>query len=451
MSGEGTLRVEPGAVLRGAVTPPGDKSLSHRAVVLAALAQGTSQVDNLLVAGVTRPMLEALRALGVPWHLEGTTLTVESPGPRGWRAPARPIHCGHSATTMRLLAGALAAVGVPAVLDGSAGLRRRPMRRITEPLRRMGVPITDTDGHAPLTLAARDPAHPLKGGTYSLPVASAQVKSAILLAGLAAAEPVTIREPGPSRDHTERLLRGLGLRVDFPARHTVTLHPRPGPLPPLRLRLPGDISAAAFVLVAALITPGSQVVLEGVGLNPTRTGLLDALQRMGAALTVTLQGEAYGEPYGRIVVRHSPHLRGIAIAGDLVVRMIDEFPALAVAAAYAQGPTTVRGAAELRHKESDRIVALAAELRALGVRVDEHPDGFTVHGGQGVRGGTAHARGDHRLAMALAVAGLAAREPVRVHDAAMFRESYPHFVSDLAALGARLAWENIPSASEVQA
>ena len=440
MSAGETLRVWPGAALHGAVTPPGDKSLSHRAVVLAALAQGVSQVDNLLIAGVTRPMLDTLTALRVPWRLDGARLTVDSPGPAGWHPPSRSIHCGHSATTMRLLAGALAAAGVPAVLDGSPGLRRRPMRRVTEPLRRMGVPITDTDGHAPLTLAARDPSRSLRGGTFSLPVASAQVKSAILLAGLAAAEPITVREPGPSRDHTERLLHGLGLRVEPPARHTVTLHPRSVPLPPLHLRLPGDISAAAFLLVAALITPGSRVVLERVGLNPTRTGLLDVFHRMGANLTVQPQGEIYGEPYGRIVARYSPRLRGVSVEGGLVVRMIDEFPVFAVAAAYAQGPTTVRGAAELRHKESDRIAALVSELRALGVAVDEHPDGFTVHGGRGVRGGTVRAYRDHRLAMALAVAGLAAREPVQVQGAAIFRESYPDFVAHLRALGAHLTW-----------
>ncbi len=434
------LRVQPGPSLRGAVTPPGDKSISHRAILLAALAQGTSRVENLLVAGVTRPMLNALTALGVPWALHDTTLTVDSPGPQGWRAPRVPLHCGHSATTMRLLAGALAAAGVPAVLDGSPGLRRRPMRRVTEPLRAMGVPIIDTDGHAPLTLAARPSGQPLRGGTFRLAVASAQVKSALLLAGLAAATPVTVHEPGPSRDHTERLLQGLGLRLAFPAAHTVTLHPPQGPLPPLRLRLPGDISAAAFVLVAALITPGSQVVIEGVGLNPTRTGLLDALQRMAADLTVEPQGEAYGEPYGRITARYSPQLRGTTIRGDLVVRMIDEFPILAVAAAYAQGPTTVREAAELRHKESDRITALAAGLRALGVPVEEHPDGFTILGRAEVAGGRAHAHGDHRLAMALTVAGLAAHGPVEVLGAGMFRESYPGFVADLQRLGARVAW-----------
>ena len=434
------IRVQPGRPLRGRVTPPGDKSMSHRAILLAALARGASRVEHLLVAGVTRPMLQALTALGVPWRLEGTTLTVESPGAAGWRAPTTVLNCGHSATTMRLLAGVLAAAGVPAVLDGSPGLRRRPMRRVTEPLQRMGVPITDTQGHAPLTLAARPAGQPLRGGHFDLPVASAQVKSALLLAGLAAAEPVTVHEPGPSRDHTERLLQGLGLQVDFPAAHTVTLHPPAGPLPPLRLTLPGDFSAAAFILVAALVTPGSAVTLTRVGLNPTRTGLLDALRRMGADLRMTPRGSTYGEPFGDITARYTPHLRGITVRGDLVVRMIDEFPVFAIAAAYAQGPTVVREAAELRHKESDRIAALAAGLRALGVSVDEHADGFTVHGGAGVQGGVVHGHGDHRLVMALTVAGLAAQAPVQVQGAGLYRESYPDFLAHLQALGAAVAY-----------
>ncbi len=449
MSAGGTLRVRPGAALRGTRIPPGDKSLSHRVMVLAALARGVSRVENVLVAGVTRPMLRALRALGIGWTLDGTTLTVNSPGMAAWRAPSTRLDCGHSATTMRLLAGALAAAGVPAVLDGSPGLRRRPMRRVTEPLRRMGVPIADTNGRAPLTLARRERQRPLRGGTFDLAVASAQVKSAILLAGLAAAEPVTVREPGPSRDHTERLLQGLGVRLAFPARHTVTLYPPAEPLPPLQWRLPGDISAAAFLIVAALITPGSQITLERVGLNPTRTGILDALQRMGAALSVEPQGAPYGEPYGRITARYSPDMRGITVQGPLVVRMIDEFPVFAVAAAYAHGPTVVREAAELRHKESDRIAALVANLRALGVAVEEHPDGFTVHGGSGVQGGVGHAQGDHRLAMALAVAGLAARGEVEVRGAGMFRESYPAFVDDLRALGAQVEWN--PATTEAEA
>ncbi len=446
MSADGVLQIRPGRTLRGSVVPPGDKSISHRVILLAALAQGESRIENLLVAGVTRPMLRALMALGIPWQLHGTTLQVHSKGPLSWHAPTEVLDCGHSATTMRLLAGALAAAGIPAVLDGSPGLRRRPMRRVTEPLQRMGVPIYDTAGHAPLRLEARSTQQPLRGGVFRLPVASAQVKSAILLAGLAAAEPLTVQEPGPSRDHTERLFQGLGLTLERLPQHTVRLHPPRKPLPPLRLRLPGDLSAAAFLIVAALITPGSELQVQGVGLNPTRTGLLAVLRRMGAAVEVFPRGEAYGEPYGDLLVRYSPDLRGTTVAGSEVVRMIDEFPALAVAAAYAQGPTIVRDAEELRHKESDRIAALAAGLRALGVHVDEHPAGFTVHGRGRIPGGTAHAAGDHRLAMALAVAGLAAEGPVTVIDAGMFRESYPNFVQDLERLGAQVTF--IPAGAE---
>jgi len=432
-----SIYVEPGARLQGRVTPPGDKSLSHRAILLAG-TQGQSRIERVLHAGVTRPMLHALRALGVPWHWEGEALVVDSPGYPRWRTPVAPLDCGHSGSTMRFLAGALAAAGVPAVLDGSPGLRRRPMARITEPLRRMGVDIRDTEGHAPLYLGARPPGQPLHGGTFPLPVASAQVKTAILLAGLAADEPVTVIEPGPSRDHTERLLAGLGLNVvRAPQAHRVTLTPTQAPLPPLRLRLPGDISSAAFLIVAALITPGSRVVIEDVGLNPTRTGLLDALQAMGARLQVDYLGERYHEPWGRIQVEYTPELHGISIAGDLVVRMIDEFPVFAVAATYAQGPTYVSDAEELRYKESDRIARLVQALRALGAAIEERPDGFVAWGG-GVRGGTAQAYGDHRLAMALTVAGLAAQGPTEVQGGHMYRESYPSFLSDLTRLGARV-------------
>ncbi len=437
VGGGKVLVVHPGGPLRGRVAPPGDKSISHRAILLAAMARGESRVENLLVAGVTRPMLAALRALGVPWTLEGTTLEVASPGFRAWRAADRPLDCGHSATTMRLLAGALAAAGVPAVLDGSPGLRRRPMRRVVEPLQRMGVPIEDTDGRPPLRLAARSPDRPLRGGVFTLAVASAQVKSAILLAGLAAAGPVEVREPGPSRDHTERMLRSLGVRVDQ-GPGWVRLTPPADPLPPLRLRVPGDISSAAFLIVAGLIVPGSEVLLEGVELNPTRTGLLEALQAMGARVRVEPLGEQGGEPVGNIHVAHTPDLRGTRVEGALVVRMIDEFPIFAVAAACARGVTEVRDAEELRYKESDRIAQLVAQLRRLGVDAEERPDGFVIRGGRPVQGGDVDAQGDHRLAMALAVAGLVAQGPVRVRNGDMYLESYPAFVEDLRSLGATI-------------
>ncbi len=425
--------------LRGDVTLPGDKSLSHRAALFAALTHGESRVANFLDAGVTRPLLAALRGLGVPWRLEGNTLTLSGKGLRGLPRPATPptLDCGHSATTMRLLAGMLAAAGLPAVLDGSPGLRRRPMRRVTHPLRLMGVPIADTDGHAPLTLQARPPTQPLHGLTYTLPVASAQVKTALLLAALAAPQPTTLTEPGPSRDHTERLFQAMGLPLTQPAPHTVRLTPPlPPTLPPLRLTLPGDISSAAFLLTAGLLVPGSRLTLRRVLLNPTRTGFLDALRRMGARLTVTPRGETYHEPYGDITVEHTPDLHGITVRGDLVVRMVDEFPAFAVLAAAARGETRVQDAAELRHKESDRIAAIVTRLRALGVDASAQADGFRIRGGRGWHGQVFDAADDHRIAMAFAVAGLAAQSPLTVRGAEIIDQSFPTFAATLRALGA---------------
>lgn len=434
--------------LRGEVSLPGDKSLAHRAALLAACAAGESVVENFPLSGVTRPMLNALTALGVDWRLAEGRLTVASPGLARWRPPAGPIDCGNSATTMRLLAGALAAAGVAAVLDGSAGLRRRPMDRVVEPLRRLGVVIEAAPaGCAPLRLAARPPGRRLRGAEIVLPVASAQVKSCLLLAGLAAEAPVAITEPGPSRDHTERLLRGLGLRVatDGGSR-SVRLHPPAGPLPPLRMRLPGDFSSAAFLIVAALIVEGSDVLIRGTGLNPTRTGLLDVLREMGGAPTVANRREEGGEPAGDLRVRAAP-LRAAKVGGELVVRMIDEFPAFAAAAARAAGRTEVRDAAELRHKESDRVSALCEEMRRLGVAVEELPDGFVVQGGP-VAGGTASARGDHRLAMSLALTGLAARDAVTVEGAEVIGESFPDFPAVLARLGADVVPPPVPPAAQ---
>ncbi|MCA9977934.1 MAG: 3-phosphoshikimate 1-carboxyvinyltransferase, partial [Anaerolineales bacterium] len=328
--------VKPGNALRGTMTLPGDKSISHRAILFAALADGESVIDNVLVSGVTEAMLRALTALGVPWQLEGTRLTVQGRGLHGLQSPSAPIDCGNSATTIRLLAGALAGAGVTAVLDGSPGLRRRPMRRVVAPLQQMGVALTAVDGCAPLTLAVGK--RPLQALTYTLPVASAQVKSCLLLAALAAAGPTTLTEPGPSRDHTERTLRQMGVQVEEGAgkeaaqERWVRLYPPETALRPLQITIPGDMSSAAFLLVAALLTPGSLVTLAGVGLNPTRTGLLDALRSMGADIEISNEQEMAGEPMGDITLR-AGELHGTEIGGDLVVRMIDEFPAFAVAAA----------------------------------------------------------------------------------------------------------------------
>lgn len=430
------LTIEPGAPLRGEIHPPGDKSISHRAALFAALARGESRVENFLDSGVTRAMLNCLSALGVDWHLQHTSLMVRG---AAWQTPASPLECGNSATTLRLLAGGLAAASVAAVLDGSPGLRRRPMDRIVQPLRQIGAPIRASDGgHAPLVLDARPTGNRLNGGVLRLDVASAQVKSCLLLAGLACDSPLTVIEPHCSRDHSERMLAAMGVQLSGVQTENgwqVTLSPPPGALRPLDLRIPGDFSAAAFWIVAALITPGSRLAIRGVGLNPGRTGLLSALLEMGARIEVQPRGEQGGEPLGDLWVEHSP-LRGIEISGERVTAMIDEFPVFSIAAAFAEGVTKVRDALELRYKESDRIASLCRLLAALGGQAEAQPQGFIVHGRGGLAGGVVFdPGGDHRMAMAAAVAGMAARQAVTIQAAEIIRESYPDFVQVLVDLG----------------
>lgn len=420
--------------LEGAVLLPGDKSLSHRAALFAAMADGESVIDRFLVSGVTRMMLNALTSLQVPWTLERERLVVKGRGLQGFTEPRAPIHCGNSATTIRLLAGALAAAGTPCVLDGSAGLRKRPMDRITEPLMLMNVPITATMGCAPLHLARRDPNHPLCEIHYKLPVASAQVKSCVLLAALSANGCSVIREPGPSRDHTERMLSAMGADIrSTPG--AVEICPLMHELRPLKISLAGDISSAAFLLVAAAIVPGSSICIREVGLNPTRTGILNALRMMGAKITVDNARMVAGEPVGDIYLV-SDALKAISVSGDLVVRMIDEFPAFAIAACFAEGVTVVRDARELRYKETDRIAVLCGELNKLGVQLEMYDDGFAIHG-KTLRGGVGDGAGDHRIAMSLAIAGLASPEPVVVQHAEILNESFPDFVTHIHTLGGR--------------
>jgi len=426
--------------LQGRCKLPGDKSLSHRAALFAALATGESRFENMLDAGVTRAMLDALTQLGVQYEFSDGVLRMQGKGPEGLKTPQAHLDCGHSATTMRLLAGALGGAGVGAVLDGSSGLRRRPMARVAEPLRAMGVAIqTAPGGTAPLQLEARPVSQALMGGSFQLKVASAQVKTAILLAGLGAQEAVTVQEPGPSRDHTERLLAAMGAAIEQVGKYSVRLHPTRSPLQPLRMRLPGDISSAAFLMVAALISPHSDLELADVGLNPTRAGILDALDFMGADIRVFPQAQTSGgEPVGDVQVKSSS-LRGVLVEGPLVVRMIDEFPAFAVAAAFAQGRTEVRQAAELRYKESDRITALCTQLARLGAQVEEGADGFVIHGGRPLAGGVqVEHYGDHRLAMALCIAGLRTEDPVVVDQIEIIEQSFPGFLDLLGSLGAEV-------------
>ncbi len=438
--------VKGGKPLRGKVRLPGDKSLSHRAILFGALASGTSEINNLLLAGVTKPMLQALTEVGIRWSLEEQTLTIEGKGLEGWKNPSNSIDCGNSATTMRLLAGAMAATNVSGVLDGSAGLRRRPMDRIVLPLQKMGVDIQATDGHAPLSIYRSK--HPLKGVEHRLEVASAQVKTCLILAALVADRPTQIVEPALSRDHTERMLGSMGVKIKTSQDHSVLenayqieVHPLAQPLQPLKMELPGDISSAAFFIVGALIAPDSEIEIENVGLNPTRSGLLDSLGEMEGTITVAETQTQGGEPCGRIKIRTSP-LKGTVVKGERVVRMIDEFPVFGVAAAVAQGETWVADAQELHYKESDRIAMLCCELRKLGVEAIETPDGFRIFGRGKVGGGTVEAHGDHRLAMALMIAGLVSQEPVVVEGAEVVSESLPEFIPLLRSLGADISCED---------
>ena len=415
------------APLRGSVAVPGDKSLAHRAALFAALAEGVSTIRNYPDSGVTRAMRGALEALGVPSVLEDGVLRVKGNGMRPFPNSGTTAYCGNSATTMRLLAGAVVATRSVAVLDGSEGLRKRPMDRIVEPLREMGADISSTGGCAPLRIS---PA-PLESISYKLPVASAQVLSCLQIAALGADGESMFTVDAPVRDHTSRMLRSMGAGV-ADAWPDVFVEALANPLLPLDGTLPGDISSAAFLLVAAAIVPGSRITVENVGANPTRTGILDVLTDMGATVSIDNRRETFGEPVGDITLAAAP-LRGIDIGGDMVVRSIDEFPAIAVAAAFAEGTTNVRDAEELRYKESDRIAAIVMQLRALGADVAEAPDGFSICGGT-VRGGTARANGDHRLAMSMALCGLRAPAPVVVSGAEILTESFPEFTAKLAAL-----------------
>jgi 3-phosphoshikimate 1-carboxyvinyltransferase len=423
------LIIRPGGPLRGTTTVPGDKSISHRVVLFAMLAQGTSRISGWLAAGDTEASLRAVQTLGIKVERESPHDLVIHGGTL--REPAAPLDLVNAGTGIRLLAGILAGQRFPSVLDGSEQLRKRPMKRIITPLQLMGADIQAQEMRAPLHIR---PAA-LKGIEYELPIASAQVKSAVLLAGLFAVGPTTVIEPGPARDHTERMLTAMGADLITDG-NRVTLNPGT-PLRPFDLNVPGDFSSAAFLMVAACIVPHSDIIITHVNLNPTRTGLLDVLREMGAAIDVVETGTEAGEPVGDIRVRHHP-LRGVTVSGETVVRMIDEFPVLMVAALHAGGETIVRDAAELRVKETDRIAVMGAELRLLGAEITETDDGFRITGPQALAGGQVDGHDDHRVAMSLAVAGLASAEGAIVTDALCAADSFPGFAETLSGLGGRL-------------
>ncbi len=425
--------VAPADQLRGRLRVPGDKSISHRYALLAALAEGTSTITGYSAGADCRSTLTCLQGLGVPVETtpdpdgERLTVTVAGEGPAAWRPPDAPLDAGNSGTTMRLLAGILAGRPFATTLVGDASLSRRPMQRVTKPLTAMGARIdTAEGGRPPLTIAGGA----LTAIDYTPPVASAQVKSAVLLAGLQATGTTRVREPAPTRDHTERALAAFGVRVVREAGAiAVTGGAR---LRGKDLTVPGDPSAAAFWVAAAAALPGSQVTMEGIGLNPTRTAFVDLLRGAGAAIETRPAGDAAGEPEGDVSVRGG-RLRPIAIGPAEVPGLIDELPVIGALAAHGV-PVTVSGAGELRHKESDRIAAFATGLRALGIPVDERPDGFHAERRERPSGGTADAAGDHRLAMAFAVAALACDRRSTITGAEAVEVSYPGFFAALDAL-----------------
>ena len=429
-------RVQRPAQLKGTVHVLGDKSVSHRTALLGAVASGTTTVRRFLTSDDCRATLGCLRQLGVEWRLEEEapgvgTLELQGVGLRGLREPADVLNVNNSGTTLRLIAGVLAGQPFTSFLTGDDSLRERPVGRIVEPLRLMGAQLLARDGDSLPPLAIRGGG--LQGIHYRLPVASAQVKSAVLLAGLFAEGETVVEEPLTTRDHTERLLRAMGadLKREGPG---VRLAP-PQALSPLDLEVPGDVSSAAFWLVAASVHPDAEIVLPKVNVNPTRTGLLDALSMMGAKIDVGEQRVVGEEPVADITVR-SARLRGVEVAGELIPRLLDEIPALAVAAAFAEGRTVVRDAAELRVKESDRITALVRGLGRMGAQIEERPDGFEIEGGSGLRGGEVSGSGDHRLTMALAIAGLVAAGETVVEDEGSVSVSYPGFWQDLERVSA---------------
>ncbi len=419
-------------MLKGEVTLPGDKSISHRALMLGSLAEGVTEITGFLPGNDCLATMNCLKKLGVKiTEISATHLLVHGKGTRGFNQLGSMLDCGNSGTTARLLTGLLAALPFEASLTGDSSLKRRPMDRVVIPLMSMGAFITAEHGKGwflPLTVRGRQ-LNPLN---YRLPVASAQVKSALLLAGLAAGVEVVITEPARSRDHTERMIASLGGSIAGEGERITlapgqTLHGR-------AISVPGDISAAAFFLVAASIVPGSELIIKNVGLNPTRTGVLDVLQAMGADITLGNNKESGGEPVADILVK-GKRLKGTLIEGDLIPRSIDEIPVLAVAAALAAGETWIKDAGELRVKETDRIKAVAAELKRIGAQVEELPDGLFINGVPQLKGGKVKTYGDHRMAMALQVAGLAAREGISLDNKACVQVSFPDFFSAFKAIG----------------
>jgi len=416
--------------LKATIVPPGDKSIAHRAVIFNSLADGKAHISHFCAGRDCMATVSCMRALGARITMDRScsdVIDIEGAGTSGLREPADILNARNSGTTTRLLSGLLAGQDFLSIITGDASLRSRPMARVINPLRQMGADITGRSGGKLAPLVIRG--HSLTGITYPMPVPSAQVKSAILLAGLFARGQTTVIDPAPTRDHTERMLSQMGAPLTKDGlQASISMLARP--LRPLSFSLPGDISAAAYWLVAGAIHPDSEIHIKNCGINPTRTGVIDILTAMGARIKVEPRDGNGPEPVADLTVQSSD-LRGIEIGGELVVRSIDEVPVLAVAACMARGTTVIRGAEELRVKETDRILHTSRELRRLGADIDELPDGMVIKGRVAFKGAEVLSHGDHRLAMSLAIAGLVARGDTRVKGAEAAAVSYPSFWADL--------------------
>ncbi len=414
----------------GRITLPADKSIAHRAALFASIAKGTSTLYNFPVSSDPQSTLSCLRQLGVPIEVaRENTIVIKGIGRNGLRKPDAPLDCGNSGTTMRLLSGMLAGQPFDSELIGDTSLSTRPMNRIAEPLQAMGARLSLTDGHAPIRIQHSGT---LKGIEYHLPVASAQVKSCVLLAGLWAEGTTTVHETIPSRNHTELMLKLPVSQSD--GKYSIRSTPS-HPVSPSKITLPGDFSAAAFFLVAASIAGTGPVCIPGTGLNPSRTGLLTTLKKMGADIQTTARSMSGSEPTGDLTVRKSP-LKGITLEGGQIPNIIDEIPVIAVAGAYATGTTVIRDATELRHKECDRIHATVTNLRKMGAQIEEFEDGFTITGTGSLSGTIISSYDDHRIAMAMAVAGLGAQGTTTIQNANAVNVSFPEFWDTLARLQA---------------
>ena len=426
--------VKPCPRLEGEVILPGDKSISHRAAIFNSLAWGKAEISNFAPGKDCLATISCLRALGVEIRRGESqncpTLLVSGTGKDGLKEPTNVLNAENSGTTMRLLSGLLCSQPLLSIITGDVSLRRRPMGRLIEPLRRMGAEIfgRGRDSFAPLVIKGRE----LHGIEFSLPIPSAQIKSAILLAGLFAQGKTILHQPIPSRDHTERLLKQMGAELKGDD-NLISLSPLINPLAPISFRIPGDISSAAYFLVAGAIHPNARIVIKDCGINPTRTGIIDILLAMGAKLKIENERMEVGEPLADIMIESS-ELKGVEIGGDIIPRLIDEIPVLAVAGCVARGKTVIRGAGELRVKESDRIATVSRELSRLGAKTEPLPDGMVIYGGKPLLGAEVDSHLDHRLAMSLAIAGLIAKGGTTINHAQVVQVSYPAFWQDLQNL-----------------